>query len=179
MGGDALPVVSVGVECNGTYGLLPVPSRSGYLFAGWFTDSNTSVTSSTPVNIPSDHTLYAHWEEVTAQVEIVFGISSLSDEDIREVISEYTGGNDFVIVRVESDAGETRVIVMFNDKEAAENFVVNIKKSSDVESKHVKRVDFSSDNITSYSPLLHPVISFLLTLRILFRLIDIDHSVRN
>ncbi len=44
--------------------LLPVPSRAGYRFAGWFTDeeAGTEVTSSTP--ILADTSLYAHWEYV-------------------------------------------------------------------------------------------------------------------
>ena len=45
------------------YGELPVPARTGYTFAGWYTsaDGGTMVTDSSPVISASDHTLYAHW----------------------------------------------------------------------------------------------------------------------
>ena len=47
-----------------TYGDLPVPTRTGYTFAGWFTeaDGGTQVTSDTVVEITAAQTLYAHWE---------------------------------------------------------------------------------------------------------------------
>jgi uncharacterized repeat protein (TIGR02543 family) len=40
--------------------VVPTPTRSGYTFAGWFTDSN--LTQEAPVNMPgADMTLYAKW----------------------------------------------------------------------------------------------------------------------
>lgn len=50
---------------DSTYGSLPIPTRTGYYFAGWF-DSLTGgekVTENTVVSDVSDHMLYAHWEE--------------------------------------------------------------------------------------------------------------------
>lgn len=48
-----------------TYGTLPVPSRTGYVFDGWYTSANggKKVTSSTTVTSTANHTLYAHWTE--------------------------------------------------------------------------------------------------------------------
>lgn len=46
-----------------TYGSLPVPTRSGYVFTGWFLnaqDETTEVTSNTVVTAGIHH-LYAHW----------------------------------------------------------------------------------------------------------------------
>jgi len=47
-----------------TYGSLPVPRRTGYRFAGWYTKSalGSKVTESTVVIVPENHTLYAMWE---------------------------------------------------------------------------------------------------------------------
>ena len=48
------------------YGTLPTPTRSGFQFDGWFTDSGpsgTRVTSDTIVP-PNDHTIYARWTVV-------------------------------------------------------------------------------------------------------------------
>ncbi len=47
-----------------TYGTLPTPTRSGYVFNGWneMSDgSGNTITSSTTVSSVSDHTIYAKW----------------------------------------------------------------------------------------------------------------------
>lgn len=43
---------------------IPVPTREGYTFIGWFTEpvGGTQVTSSTIINTKTDHEIYAHWE---------------------------------------------------------------------------------------------------------------------
>ncbi len=45
------------------YGELPVPTRDGYQFDGWYTaaQSGTKIESTTTVELAEDHTLYAHW----------------------------------------------------------------------------------------------------------------------
>jgi len=45
------------------YGTLPTISRSGYIFAGWYTEvsGGTLVTDTTTVMGIENHTLYAHW----------------------------------------------------------------------------------------------------------------------
>ena len=45
-------------------GELPVPTRTGYAFVGWYTDPNggTKVTESTPVATLENQTYYAHWD---------------------------------------------------------------------------------------------------------------------
>jgi len=46
------------------YGTLPISTRSGYMFDGWWTEpdvTETQVTSDTIVSITSDQTLYAKW----------------------------------------------------------------------------------------------------------------------
>ena len=47
------------------YGNLPIPSRNGYIFDGWFTSSRggTQVTVVTTVSLTGNQTLYAHWTE--------------------------------------------------------------------------------------------------------------------
>ena len=50
-------------------GTLPVPTRAGYKFLGWFDSLGTQVTEETPMG--NDHvTYYAHWQEsAPAEVE--------------------------------------------------------------------------------------------------------------
>lgn len=46
------------------YGELPIPTRTGYGFTGWYTEKSggTQVTADTIVNVPANQTLYAHWD---------------------------------------------------------------------------------------------------------------------
>lgn len=53
------------VEYASTYGDLPTPVRKGYTFKGWYTSNNGGdrIISSSSVQITSDQTLYARWEQ--------------------------------------------------------------------------------------------------------------------
>lgn len=52
------------------YGDLPVPTRNGYTFEGWFTaaDGGAEVDSDTEVSVAEDHDIYAHWTANTYTV---------------------------------------------------------------------------------------------------------------
>ena len=58
------------VTFDSAYGDLPTPTRTGYTFEGWFTESSggSQVTASTTVSTASGHTLYAHWTPITYTV---------------------------------------------------------------------------------------------------------------
>lgn len=60
--GGSTPTASKVVTHGGTYGDLPTPTRTGYVFDGWYTSASggSRVTSSTGVSITGDQTLYAH-----------------------------------------------------------------------------------------------------------------------
>lgn len=62
-GGSVSPT-SKTVTYDSTYGTLPVPTRAGYKFLGWYTakSGGTQITSSTKVTITANQTLYAQWE---------------------------------------------------------------------------------------------------------------------
>ena len=53
------------VNFDSSYGLLPLPVRTGFAFIGWYTDrvSGINVLASDKVDSIDDQTLYAHWEE--------------------------------------------------------------------------------------------------------------------
>ncbi|MCR4772261.1 MAG: InlB B-repeat-containing protein [Oscillospiraceae bacterium] len=65
-GGSVSPTEQV-YAYEGTYGSLPVPTREGYTFAGWYTKSSggTRITKNSSVKYP-DHTLYAYWPSKTS-----------------------------------------------------------------------------------------------------------------
>jgi uncharacterized repeat protein (TIGR02543 family) len=47
---------------NITLGTLPIITRPGYTFSGWYTSpAGIKVTATTPINVISDFTLYAKW----------------------------------------------------------------------------------------------------------------------
>ena len=58
-----------------TYDELPVPSKTGYSFVGWFTGKidGDEVTSNTTVTIIGDQELYAHW--VASKIVVTFDVN--------------------------------------------------------------------------------------------------------
>ena len=59
------------VTYNGTYGELTSPTRSNYIFDGWYTAAGggSKVTASTTVTATDDHKLYAHWKSINVSVK--------------------------------------------------------------------------------------------------------------
>jgi len=58
-----MPASSKTVVHGDMYGSQPVPTRTGYVFAGWYTKASGGdlVEPTTPVGISTTQTLYAHW----------------------------------------------------------------------------------------------------------------------
>jgi uncharacterized repeat protein (TIGR02543 family) len=56
------------------YGELPVPSRPGYTFGGWFTepDGGELVAAETVVTAMEDHALFARWDRVPVAMTVHF-----------------------------------------------------------------------------------------------------------
>lgn len=76
-GGDAWTDENNGtktVTYDGTYQDLPLPSRSGYGFVGYFTarEGGTQVTCDTKVTVTQDTTLYARWKLLKTIPKSVF-----------------------------------------------------------------------------------------------------------
>lgn len=69
-GGTSVPDKFVVVGQN--YGSLPMPTRSGYLFDGWYTSSTggSEVTSITKVTNTYNHTLYARWTQTNGKLTV-------------------------------------------------------------------------------------------------------------
>jgi uncharacterized repeat protein (TIGR02543 family) len=60
----AVDPLNVAVTYGTPYGILPIPTRTGYLFGGWFTQisgGGTRIENETVVAITIDQTLYAKW----------------------------------------------------------------------------------------------------------------------
>jgi len=58
-GGSA--VTPITVTSGSTYGTLPTPTKSGYMFEGWYKDEGCTIKAMASDVVTSDHTLYANW----------------------------------------------------------------------------------------------------------------------
>ena len=61
--GDVLNTTSKQIVFDQNYGELPTPEKTGYTFAGWYTDPDygEKIVSTTKMDEAMNHTLYAHW----------------------------------------------------------------------------------------------------------------------
>ena len=60
--------VTLDIAYNDKYGDLPIPSKDGYTFEGWYTEPDgegTLITDSSKVLNTKNHTLYAYWAQPT------------------------------------------------------------------------------------------------------------------
>ena len=79
---------TVEVKYDGTYGVLPEPSRTGYSFDGWYLDG-TKIESGTKVSTAGNHTLVAKWTVNTYEVTFAPGLGTLDDETLTKVVVTY------------------------------------------------------------------------------------------
>ena len=74
-GGDELDKKDMIIDgCDKAYGTLPIPTKSGFTFDGWFTErvGGLRVESNSRVTILSNHTLYAHWSANKYTITFIF-----------------------------------------------------------------------------------------------------------
>lgn len=88
---------SLTVTYDSLYGTLPMPTRTGYTFLGWYTSASggTKVENGTKVTRAGNHTLYAHWElEQVIEVVITWGALEFTydDGDWNPETHEYRNG---------------------------------------------------------------------------------------
>lgn len=75
---------------NQTYEELPVPTKSGYVFDGWYTSAQggTLIKSTSKVDISKDHTLYAHWTKAFSYT-VAFNGNGSTSGSMEELIYDY------------------------------------------------------------------------------------------
>ncbi|MCR5268930.1 MAG: InlB B-repeat-containing protein [Lachnospiraceae bacterium] len=80
-GGSLDSATQFTVRCGEAYGVLPTPRMDKSRFLGWYTlrDGGTLITATTIVSKDTDHTIYAHWEDIFehwgfANTEANFGL---------------------------------------------------------------------------------------------------------
>lgn len=64
--GGALDTGTMTVAYDAAYGTLPVPTRFGFRFDGWYTEASGGerITGGSVVSTAANHTLFAHWTAV-------------------------------------------------------------------------------------------------------------------
>ena len=98
----------------------------------------------------------------TEYVEVIFGKKGLTEEDVKEILQEFTK-EDFVIgmFEVDNESGEIKVIVGFADSSKAAEFARNINENKGgLENNLIKRVTIVSEQ-TSFASISIPVLSNL------------------
>ena len=80
------PTASKTVTFGETYGELPVPTRDGWKFLGWFTaaEEGTEITADSTVAITANTTLYAHWAE-----DAFSGVYAAQGGELRQIKEAY------------------------------------------------------------------------------------------
>lgn len=85
---------SINATYGSTYGDLPVPTKTGHTFNGWYTQQNgegTKVESTTIANIIGDQTLYAKW--TANEYTITLNNQSATNEGTPSIYETY--GNKY------------------------------------------------------------------------------------
>lgn len=82
---------------TGSISTLPVPVREGYLFTGWYTDESYSETSKVSLPLISSATLYAKWQELSAN-EIV-----ITAENYETVFANFSESTDNLCIYISGD----------------------------------------------------------------------------
>lgn len=74
---------NIKVTYDSVYGILPVPTRNGYTFDGWFTEQEggTQITANDVVKITADQTLFAHWTAIKYNIIYNSGIGTYNPEN--------------------------------------------------------------------------------------------------
>ena len=122
--------------------------------------SSSQTQSSSQARSSSKHRSSSESSDVfTEYVEVIFGKKGLTEEDVKEILQEFTK-EDFVIGRfeVDNESGEIKVIVGFADSSKAAEFARNINESKGgLENNLIKRVTIVSEQ-TSFASISIPVL---------------------
>lgn len=97
------------VTYDSPYGALPVPTRTGYTFKGWYTKESgqsSKVDAATTVTTASAHTLHAHWLDETPPDQPVLQDGVTLPE--REV---WTNNQTTISLKLYDGVGVTKLLV--------------------------------------------------------------------
>lgn len=115
-GGDALEVSTKSVMGASVYGTMPAPTRTGFIFEGWYTSASDGSKVTENTICKGAATLYAHWSKISQEMpepEIQF--------ENAEAVYIFTGS-----------AMKPRIIVTYNDEELREGIDYTVKYTNNI-----------------------------------------------
>lgn len=158
---EANRVDTVPVSQGGSLAELPVPTRAGYLFQGWYTADNTQITTATVFN--QSTIVYARWAKIahtTVPGNNKFGADiGLSDEQILNMLvtdEERASGKDITVRLVVDPLSEGSVPTA--DKSAIEAMAGTNTLASYLDIRLLKKIgDTPEFAITNTQPNTIPI----------------------
>lgn len=142
--GGTVDPTSKTVKYGQAVGTLPTPTRSGYLFRGWYTgvDANGNVTGSqyseSTVYTALDNTIvYANWAKAQTVVLEIYLNGNTSDPDRCPVLKNYAAGDYVTQSDVETivkqyysaQSGTSLTLQGLYDENTWQDYVANTSKS--------------------------------------------------
>ena len=152
---------------NPTAGTLPTPSRSGFVFDGWYTAANGGYWVTASSELSGDTTLYAHWNEIAVSsltinrhpTKTTYEIGETLNTSGWELKANYTDGTTKIITSgymldmsgAFTTAGTKTVNVSYGGKTVSFTVTVNPAKltSISVASKPSKTVYYIGDALNT------------------------------
>ena len=88
--GGSVTTASKEVAYDGRYDTLPIPTKSGNQFTGWYTSETggTQVTSETVMTRTENHTLYARWVEDNTTYDLWVGGTEVKGGNAHDVFDD-------------------------------------------------------------------------------------------
>ena len=119
VGGTVSPATKM-APYLGKYGELPVPTKSKYEFAGWYTESAyvTKVDENTTVGLPYAVTLYAKWIPLGSYVKVTSSTLTTGNEYI------ITYNDSVAVVQTENSTGTSSSYSLTSGEVTPENDII-------------------------------------------------------
>ena len=141
---------------NTKYEYLPIPTKSGYVFLGWYTEPNgqgTKVIENTILTNTSDHTLYANWQINTYTITYDYRNNIYNQDTSTWILSgnnshvdnTYSYNGTRALYLASSSLYTGAAIPLNGDKKQTTNYKLSIKA--------YRTIDFSG-NLRAYAETL-------------------------
>ena len=103
--GGTPAVTTVGIEIGEKISNIPTPTRSGYIFEGWFTAIDGGDPLPTDLTVTEDVTYYAHWRE-----DVVAKIGDTSYKTLAAAVSAVPTTGEETTIKLYKDVSENITI---------------------------------------------------------------------
>ena len=149
------------MQTGDKYGSLPVPTREGYTFDGWFNSGGSKVSKGDTFSESSDITLSAHWTEEEPEEDPYntwvaefnskydsvddwyYYIVDVDDEDMRTAADDYFSSCKGIQAGDDDEYGVVVTVLNSNNKEKYEEKADQIHETEGYEDKDI--IIISSD----------------------------------